>query len=408
MLYQARDAQLSALGPARLAAETLHHVFTHPLMPPSYTFAGRATAAACELFERVTRRYGKPAFGLDHVVVGGRRIALREVPIAEKPFCTLLHFERDEPAADAELPRVLVVAPMSGHHASLLRGTVQALLPEHDVYVTDWIDARTVPATLGLFDLDDYIDYVIEFLQLLGPDIHVLAICQPSPPVLAAVALMAAAGDPAQPRSMTLMGGPVDTRVNPTEVNRLATSRPISWFEQTVIHRVPLYYPGCSRRVYPGFLQLGGFMSMNLDRHVDAHLDLFRHLVEGDGESAAAHRRFYDEYLSVMDLSADFFLQTVRTVFQEHALPRGRMVHHGEPVVPAAIEKTALMTVEGERDDISGIGQTHAAHALTPNIPDERRDHLLQPGVGHYGIFNGRRWRETIRPRISAFIRANA
>ncbi len=407
MLYQARDAQLSALGPARLAAEALQHLLTHPLLPPSYTLAGRAAAAACELFERVTRHYAKPEFGLDHTVVAGQRRAVREVTVAVRPFCRLIRFERDLPDPGAD-PRVLVVAPMSGHHATLLRGTVEALLPDHDVYITDWTDARSVPLTLGSFDLDDYIDYVMAFLRLLGPEVHVLAICQPSPPVLAAVALMAAAGDPAQPRSMTLMGGPIDTRISPTAVNAFATSRPLSWFENTVIHQVPFYYPGYPRRVYPGFLQLSGFMSMNLDRHVGAHLELFRHLVRGDGEGAAAHRRFYDEYLSVMDLTAEFYLQTIRTVFQEHALPRGRMMHRGVRVEPAAIRKTALMTVEGERDDISGVGQTRAAHDLTPGIPDERRAHWLQPGVGHFGIFNGRRWREEIRPRVSAFIRANA
>ena len=405
MLYQALDAHLAALMPLRLAGEALQQLLTHPLIPTTYTPVARAAAAGLELFERATRRYRKPEFGLATVRIGDADVAVREEIVVERPFCRLIHFARDLPS-DRD-PTVLIVAPMSGHHATLLRGTVAAMLPEHDVYITDWIDARDVPLARGTFDLDDYIDYVIDFLRLLGGDTHVLAVCQPSPPVLAAVSLLAAAGDPAQPRSMTLMGGPVDTRVNPTIVNKLATSRPLEWFEHKVIHLVPHWYRGANRRVYPGFLQLTGFMSMNLDRHVGEHMKLFHHLVRGDGEGVEAHRRFYDEYLSVMDLSADFYLQTIRTVFQEHALPEGTMAHRGVRIEPRAIERTALMTVEGEKDDISGVGQTRAAHALCTGIPRDRRRHRLQRGVGHFGIFNGRRWREEIYPELRDFIRRN-
>ncbi len=409
MLYQAIEAQFAALAPFRLAAETLQQFLTHPLIPATYTPAGRATAAGLELFERATRRYRKPSFGLGEVAIDGATVAVREEVVLARPFCRLLHFARDLPAAAGgrDDPAVLVVAPMSGHYATLLRGTVAALLPDHEVYVTDWTDARAVPLARGAFGLDDYIDYIIGFLRHLGRDAHVLAVCQPSPPVLAAVALLAAANDPAQPRSMTLMGGPVDTRVNPTVVNRLATSRPIEWFERKVIDLVPHWYPGANRRVYPGFMQLTGFMSMNLDRHVGEHVNMFRHLVRGDGEGAAGHRRFYDEYLSVMDLSAEFYLQTIRSVFQEHALPEGTMTLRGVRFEPRAITRTALMRVEGEKDDISGIGQTEAAHALCPAIPAAMRRHRLQQGVGHFGIFNGRRWREEIYPALRDFIREN-
>jgi poly(3-hydroxybutyrate) depolymerase len=412
MLYQAVEAQFAALAPLRLAAETLQQFLTHPLSPATYTPAGRAAAAGLELFERATRRYRKPCFGLSGLLIDGAAVAVREEVAVDRPFCRLVHFARDLPPAAVKGgrhdPVVLVVAPMSGHYATLLRGTVAALLPEHEVYVTDWVDARAVPLARGPFGLDDYIDYIIGFLRHLGRDTHVLAVCQPSPPVLAAIALMAAANDPAQPRSMTLMGGPVDTRASPTVVNRLATSRPLDWFEHKVIDLVPQWYAGANRRVYPGFMQLTGFMSMNLDRHVGEHVKLFQHLVEGDGEGAAAHRRFYDEYLSVMDLTAEFYLDTIRTVFQEHALPEGRMTHRGVKVEPRAIAKTALMTVEGEKDDISGVGQTEAAHALCPGIPAAMHHHHLQKGVGHFGIFNGRRWRDEIYPDLRGFIRSNA
>jgi poly(3-hydroxybutyrate) depolymerase len=405
MLYHLYDFHHAWMAPLRLTAETLQHVFSHPALPVSYTRIGRAIAAGSELFERATRRYPKPQFDLRETTVDGVPVPVAIECAQRTTFCNLLHFRR---AATRNDPKVLVVAPLSGHYATLLRGTVEGLLPDHDVYITDWINASLVPLADGRFDLDDYIDTVVDFLQQLGPDVHVIAVCQPSVPVLAAIALMAAAGDPAAPRSMTLMGGPIDTRVNPTKVNQVALHRPIEWFERTVVTRVPAGYPGFMRRVYPGFLQLTGFMSMNIDRHVGSALRHFQHLVRGDGESAGAHRAFYDEYLAVMDLSAEFYLQTVKSAFQDHVLPRGVMVSRGRPVEPAAITRTALMTVEGELDDISGVGQTYAAHALCANLPADKHRHLMQPGVGHFGIFNGRRWRTAILPQVRAFIRASA
>jgi poly(3-hydroxybutyrate) depolymerase len=298
----------------------------------------------------------------------------------------------------------MLVAPLSGHHSTLLRGTVQALLPAHDVHITDWHDAKAIPVAEGRFDLDDYIDQIVSYLRVLGPGTHVIAVCQPSVPVLAAASLMAAARDKCRPRSLVLMGGPIDTRVNPTKVNTFATRHPLSWFKNTVVSRVPYGNPGFGRAVYPGFLQLSGFMSMNMDRHLGAHLRMFEHLVHGDGDSAEAHRRFYDEYMSVMDLTAEFYLQTVELVFQKHVLPRGEWVSRGRKIEPAAIRDIALLTIEGELDDISAPGQTLAAQDLCRSIPPSKREHILAQGVGHYGIFNGRRWREAISPRVAAFI----
>lgn len=404
VLYQLYDLQHAALTPLRLIAEATQATFQNPFFPGSYTRLGRTIAAGAELIERTTRRWGKPEFGLPATSVRGREVKVSEVPVLTKPFCTLLNFQREVPHDD---PKVLLVAPMSGHYATLLRGTVEALIQNHDVYITDWHDAKMVPLSRGRFDLDDYIDYVMEFIRYLGPDVHVMAVCQPAVPVLAAVSLLAQMDDPCQPRSMTLMGGPIDTTAAPTAVTKLAETRDIDWFERTVVTTVPAYYPGGLRRVYPGFIQLTGFMSMNLDRHVGEHLKLFRHLIRGDGESAEAHRKFYDEYLSVMDLTAEFYLQTVNTVFQRHALPKGEMMWRGMTVTPSAITKTALMTVEGELDDISAPGQTIAAHRLCSGIPDHMQVDHLQKGVGHYGIFNGRRWREEIEPRVRAFIRSH-
>ncbi|HYE53030.1 MAG TPA: polyhydroxyalkanoate depolymerase, partial [Azospirillaceae bacterium] len=397
MLYQLYDLQHAALTPLRLFAEATQATFQNPFIPASYTKVGRAVAAGAELIERTTRRWGKPEFGLPKTVINGREVAVHEKVALRKPFGQLLHFERDTPHAD---PRVLLVAPLSGHYATLLRGTVEALLPNHDVYITDWQDAKMVPLARGRFDLDDYIAYIIDFLHFLGPDTHIMAVCQPAVPVLAAVALMAQMDDPDQPRSMTLMGGPIDTTAAPTQVTQLAATRDIEWFERHVVTAVPPYYPGGLRQVYPGFIQLTGFMSMNLDRHIDAHVNLFNHLVRGDGESAESHRRFYDEYLSVMDLPAEFYLQTVNTVFQEHKLPKGTMTWRELKVDCSAIGKTALMTVEGELDDISAPGQTIAAHRLCSGLPADKKVNLLQKGVGHYGIFNGRKWRENIMPQV--------
>jgi poly(3-hydroxybutyrate) depolymerase len=395
MLYHVYEFSRAALQPYRAMAEAGQYLSSSPFSPLSYTYGGKAISAALKLFRDVTQRFGKPAFNLP----ARERILLR------KPFCQLVRFEPDRPKRDA--PRVLLVAPMSGHYATLLRGTVEALIPDHDVTITDWRDARMVPNSTGRFDLDDFIDYIIDFIRLLGPDVHVIAVCQPSVPVLAAVSLMAAANDPAAPRSLTLMGGPVDTRRNPQAPNQLATSQPLSWFERHMITRVPFNYPGFMRRVYPGFLQLQGFMSMNLDQHIDAHVRQFNHLIQGDGDNVEKHQAFYDEYMAVMDLTAEFYLDTIKTVFQDHALPRGEMKHRGQLVEPAAITRTALFTIEGEHDDITGLGQTRAAHDLCTGLADDQRQHYEQKGVGHYGVFNGRRWRQHIAPRIADFIRVH-
>jgi poly(3-hydroxybutyrate) depolymerase len=404
MFYHLYELNHAALQPARAFADATRFFYQHPLNPMSRNAFGRSIAAMAELFERSTRQYGKPEFGFTETKVDFRKVKITEKRVWSKPFCELTHFERDLPANRKQDPKILIVAPMSGHYATLLRGTVEAFLPDAEVYITDWTDARQVPLTSGTFDLDSYIDYVIEILQFLGPDTHVIAVCQPSVPVLAAVSVMEARGDQSVPASMTLMGGPIDTRSNPTAVNLMAEKKDLSWFANKVIMRVPYPNPGFMRQVYPGFLQLSGFMSMNLDRHVDAHREFYRHLVKDDGDSAEKHRDFYDEYLAVMDLTAEFYLQTVDTVFIRHALPKGEMMYRTEKVDPSAITNTALMTVEGENDDISGVGQTEAAHKLCVNIPAENKVHYLQPKVGHYGVFNGSRFRSEIAPRILDFI----
>ena len=403
MIYYAYEFQRQLAQPVRVWANAIEQASSSPYNPFAETWFGKSITAGAEIVTRLTRDYGKPAFGLPTTEIAGEAVAVNEEILVRKPFCQLLRFRRDTTRRD---PKVLLVAPMSGHYATLLRGTVEALLPDHDVHITDWIDAREVPLTLGNFDLDDYIDYVIEFCRYLGPDVHVIAVCQPSVPVVAAASLMAQAKDPRQPRSLTLMGGPIDTRISPTVPNDLAMRNSMMWFRQNVISTVPFNYPGAMRRVYPGFVQLVSFITMNLDRHVNAHVRQFEHLIKGDDDSADSHRRFYDEYLAVMDLSAEYYLQTIQVVFKEHLLPRGEWVSRGRKIDPSAIE-TALMTVEGELDDISGLGQTKAAHALTPHIPGARHVHWEQPRVGHYGIFNGRKWREQIMPRVRDFIRAN-
>lgn len=405
-LYQMHEFQQAALIPFRLSAEAGMQLFRNPLNPLSYTPAGRTVAAAFDVFEHSTRPQGKPDFGLTSTVIDGREVPVTEHIVERRAFAQLRHFERQGVPAGQD-PKLLIVAPLSGHFATLLRGTVQAMLPGHEVYITEWRDARLVRADEGQFDLDDYIDYVIDFLRFLGPDTHVMAVCQPSVPVMAAVALMNAMNDPATPRTMTLMGGPIDTRRNPTVPNKLATERSLAWFEQSVVTRVPMNYPGYMRRVYPGFLQLTGFMSMNLDRHVGAHLRVFHNMIKGDGDSVEAHKDFYDEYRAVMDLPAEYYLQTIKQVFQEHQLPRGVMHCRGELIDCGAITRTALLTIEGELDDISGIGQTRAAHDICVNLADDMRGHYEQPGVGHYGVFNGRRWRSEIQPRVAAFIKAH-
>ena len=404
-LYWFYEMSHAALSPSRAFADATRLFFKNPVNPLSYTTFGKSIAAASELFERSTRRYGKPEWQISSTLVGGQRVPVRITTAWERPFCKLTHFERVfEHLPKRPQPKLLIVAPMSGHHATLLRGTVEAFLPNHDVYITDWVDARMVPVSEGGFDLDDYIDYLISILHALGGDTHVIAVCQPSVPVLAAVAVMEADDDPYVPVSMTLMGGPIDTRSNPTAVNTLAQKRGIDWFRTHVITKVPFPNPGFMRDVYPGFLQLNGFVTMNLDRHIEAHKQLFLNLVRGDGDSAHKHKEFYDEYLAVMDLDAEFYLQTVDTVFVRHALPKGEMTHRGRLVDPSRIKRVALLTVEGEHDDISGVGQTEAAHRLCTNIPADRRVHYLQLGVGHYGVFNGSRFRSEIAPRISDFV----
>lgn len=404
-LYHLHELQHAAMVPVSFAARIGKYTYHNPLNPLSYTPIGRGLAAASELVERMTMRYAKPDFGLHETTVDGKSVSVHEEIVDERPFCNLIHFRKDTNVAQ---PRLLIVAPLSGHYATLLRGTVEALLPHADIFITDWIDARDVPAIVGKFDLDDYIQYVIDYLRLLGRETHVMAVCQPAVPVLAAVSIMSSNMDPNVPRSMTLIGGPIDTREAPTEVNRTATERPLSWFEQNVVTRVPANYPGFMRRVYPGFLQLTGFMTLNLERHIGAHMDLFKHLVQGDGDSVAAHKKFYNEYLSVMDMPAEFYLQTIDTVFKRHALPKGEMKWRGMRVDPGAITQTALLTLEGEKDDISGVGQTKAAHRLCTGLPSDMRKQHLQEGVGHYGLFNGRRFREEIVPVIARFMRKHS
>jgi poly(3-hydroxybutyrate) depolymerase len=398
MLYSLYEAQHTALVPFRFIAELSRGWFGHPFSPWAHLPMSRRVAASSDLFLRLTGRYEKPQWNIREAEV---EIALH------KPFCDLVHFKQKQ----EKKHKVLVVAPLSGHHATLVRGTVLALLKEHDVWVTDWIDARMVPLGEGPFHFDDYVDYVREWIRFLSdekrPDLHVISVCQPTVPVLAAISLMASSKEPT-PRSMVMMGGPIDARRSPTAVNNLAQKKPFSWFEQNLIHRVPPKYPGFMRRVYPGFLQHLGFVAMNPDRHLSAHWDYYNHLLEGDGDSAEAHRRFYDEYNAVLDMPAEYYLDTVKTVFQDFALPKGRMYVREELVRPQAIRDTALLTVEGELDDISGNGQTEAAHALCLNIPRDKREHFLAPKVGHYGIFAGRRWREMIYPRVRDFIRKHS
>lgn len=390
------------LSPARAATDITKLIFDNPGNPLTNTPYGRTISAACELFERTTRRYAKPDFGLATTRIGNQEVAVSERILWEKPFCRIISFERDHPSAESQ-PKLLIVAPMSGHYATLLRGTVEAFLPTHRVMITDWADASMVPLAEGRFDLNDYIDYLKEMFRQFGPDLHVMAVCQPAVPVIAAIARLEAENDPAIPRSMILMGGPIDTRRSPTAVNRVAEERGIEWFKQHCIAKVPPSHPGFWRDVYPGFLQLSGFMAMNMDRHLSAHWEMFNHLVEGDGDSAEKHRDFYDEYLAVMDLTAEYYLQTVETVFVNHNLPKGEMMHRDEPVDLMDIRRCAIMAIEGERDDISGVGQTLAALDLTPNLPSDKKLYHLQAGVGHYGVFNGSRFRSEIAPRIVEF-----
>ena len=404
MLYDAYEVQRSLLAGAGRAASFGAGWLQNPANPWSYGAMGPIVAASLDVFAHAAAPRGKPEFGIKQVAVGRKLVDVSEEIVLTKPFGRLKHFKKD---GAEDQPKLLIVAPMSGHFATLLRGTVERMLPKHDVYITDWIDAKLVPIEQGGFDLDDYIDYLIEFLGKIGPDAHMLAVCQPAVPAFAAVALMNADKNPATPRSLTMMGGPIDTREAPTAVNTLATERPHSWFQRNVIATVPMIYPGTGRKVYPGFLQLAGFMTMNLGSHLVSHWEMFKHLVVGDEESADSTRDFYTEYRSVADMAAEFYLQTIDVVFQRHLLPKGEMMHRGRKVDPKAITKTALLAIEGERDDISGLGQTKAALDLAPKLKADKKLYYMAKDVGHYGIFNGRKWREAIAPVVEKFIAAN-
>ncbi len=404
MLYHAYQAQSDALAAMRLMARAFRGFFQEPWpFIADHPFV-RGASAAMELVSHAGIAHERPEFGIASARVAGEEVPVSEDIAAVHPFCRLLHFRKGGMRAE---PTVLLVAPLSGHFSTLLRDTVATLLCDHDVYLTDWVNARNVPLASGGFDLDDFVEVLIRFIRVIGPRIHVVAVCQPAVPVLAAISLLAASHDPCEPASATLMGGPIDTRVNPTEVNRFAVAHSLDWFEKSVIATVPARYRGAFRRVYPGFLQLAGFVGMNLDRHVRAHWSMFRHLVNGDEESAGAIRAFYEEYTTVMDLPAEYYLETIERVFQRHDLPLGRFRVRGILVEPAAIERSALLTIEGERDDISGPGQTFAAHALCRALSDAKKAHHLAPAVGHFGVFHGRRWRGDIYPRLKAFIRAH-
>ncbi len=401
MMYQLYQAQMDLLHPLRQfarAGSRMMRLADCGVGPPSLL---RPFSAGLSIFADSALTHTRPPFGIDAVLVDGASVAVAEEAADDTPFGTLLHFRKD---SDVMQPRVLLVAPMSGHFATLLRHTAQVMLPDHDVFITDWKNARNVPLSAGRFGLDEFVDHIIRFLRTMGPGSHVVAVCQPAVPALVAAAVMAETSDPAMPHSMTLIAGPIDTRVNPTKVNELAQSRPIEWFDRYLIHAVPWRFPGAYRHVYPGFVQLSAFVSMNLDRHISAHLGQFRSLVGGDHISAAAHRKFYDEYGAVMDLPGEFYLETVQRVFQEHELPRGVLTWHGAPIRLSAIRRMGLLTVEGERDDICAIGQTMAALDLCSRIPVNLKQDHLQSGVGHYGVFSGRRWANEVYPRVREMI----
>ncbi|HEY3814515.1 MAG TPA: polyhydroxyalkanoate depolymerase [Caulobacteraceae bacterium] len=409
MLYALHEYGYYTASPLRLAAQMARDFWGSPANPASDTAIGRTLYASAELFANLTRRYGKPAWNIDSVQIDDVDVRVRQVSVWNSPWANVIHFARDRNdlrrAGRSKFePAVLIVAPLSGHYATLLRGTVREFLKDHEVYVTDWTNARQVPVLEGRFDFHDYIEHIRSMLTAIGPRAHVVAVCQPGPPVLAAASLMAEDDDAARPASMTFMGSPIDARLAPTAVNTLAEDKPFAWFKSNMIHTVPPPYPGAGRRVLPGFMQLYSFMSMNEDRHRDAHWEYFKNLVQGDGDEAAKHLEFYDEYLSVLDMTEEFYLQTIDVVFQEHLLPRGKLIHRDRLVKPEKITDIGLMTVEGADDDISGVGQTQAAHQLCPHVSEDTRELLVQPHVGHYGVFNGRRFREEIYPQVRDFI----
>lgn len=411
MLYQFHELNRAFLNPLTQWAEASSKLFTNPVSPLAHSPYSQRIAAGYELLFRLGKDYEKPEFGITATTIDKQEVEIAQSTAVIKPFCKLLHFKKvlsDKELAKLNQPKVLLVAPLSGHHATLLRDTVRGLLPKHDVYITDWTDARMVPLSAGPFHLHDYIYYVQDFIHFLGAGTHVISVCQPTVPVLAAISLMATAKDPLLPKTMTLMGGPIDPRKSPTQVNNLATEKKFSWFENTVIYSVPANYPGYGRKVYPGFLQHTGFVAMNPDRHAQSHWDFYQHLIQGDDESAEQHRKFYDEYNAVLDMPAEYYLETIKSVFQEFRLPTGTWEVEGKLVRPQDIKNVALFTVEGELDDISGPGQTQAAHDLCSGIPANMKQDYVAPGAGHYGIFSGRRWRDIICPKIGEFIKQHS
>jgi poly(3-hydroxybutyrate) depolymerase len=401
LLYDAYEMQRSLLAGASTLANIGAGWMQNPVNPFAYSHMGPIVGSALDVFAHVAAARGKPEFGIETVIVEGKTVPVAEEIVLRKPFGQLKHFRREGVEGG---PKLLIVAPMSGHYATLLRGTVERLLPGHDIFITDWRDAKLVPPEAGRFDLDDYIDYLIAFLEAVGPGAHMLAVCQPSVPAYAAACLMSADSHPCRPKSLTMMGGPIDTREAPTAVNTLATDRPYAWFERNVVATVPYLYPGGGRKVYPGFLQLAGFMTMNLGSHLVSHWEMFKHLVQGNGESAEASKDFYDEYRAVCDMTAEFYLQTVDVVFQRHLLPKGELTHRGRRVDPAALRDVALLAIEGERDDISGVGQTRAALNISKRLPPRLKRYYLAKGVGHYGIFHGSKWRTQIAPVVETWI----
>ena len=406
MLYSAYEMQKSMLAGASAMADYSAELLSNPANPFAYFGGGQIMSSALEVFAHAAAPRGKPAFGLDSTTIDGKSVAVSEEIVLRKPFGQLKHFVR---AGVTGGPKLLIVAPMSGHYATLLRGTVERMLPVADVYITDWRDAKLVPLSDGTFDLDDYVDYLIEFLEAIGPNdgqggTHMLAVCQPSVPCYAAACVMSADENPCRPKTLTMMGGPVDTRMAPTSVNTLATERPHSWFSQNVIATIPANYPGAGRKVYPGFLQLAGFLSMNLGSHMLSHYEMFKHLVVGADLEADSTKAFYEEYRSVCDMTAEFYLQTIDVVFQDHALPKGEMLHRGRRVDPAAITDIAILAIEGEKDDISGLGQTKAALDIATSLPDDKKRYYMAEGAGHYGIFNGSKWRGKIAPVLEEWI----
>lgn len=405
MLYYLNDLRYFALYASNQMSDHLKKVLSNPSFSFGSLPGSRVMAAACEVFERTTRRFAKPSFGINQIKVGEKTYEIQEETLMELPFCKLLHFKKK--GFSGFQPPVLMVAPLSGHFATLLRDTVHSMLEDHDVYITDWEDARDVPLSMGSFDFDDYVQYIIDFIKFLGPQVHILGVCQPAVQVLIAVGILSMSGD-IVPRSMTIMGGPIDTRINPTQVDDFAKNHSMEWFRNNFITQVPSYYPGAGRNVYPGFLQLTGFISMHLERHMQSYMNFFGYLIQGNEEKAESHRKFYNEYLSVMDMTAEFFLSSVEKVFKNYDLPQGNILWEGKKVDFSSVRQTALMTVEGEMDDISSPGQTEAAHDLCTHIPDQKRVKFFQTGVGHYGIFNGTKWRTSIMPRIRDFIKENS